>query len=96
MIPLFGEIRYFHFTHRGLTKMADILQAAFSNVVSSVKKFEFRLNFIEICFGDPIDRKYSTSQKNFAVGRPSPADRSEPLIAACRFRPVTAESGRLG
>ena len=38
---------------------------------------------------------YSTSQKNFAVGRPSPADRSEPLIAACRLSLVTAGSGRL-
>ena len=37
---------------------------------------------------------YSTSQKKFAVGRPSPADRSEPLIAACRVHPVTAGSGR--
>ena len=38
---------------------------------------------------------YSTSQKNFAVGRPSPADRSETLIAACRLHLVTAGSGRL-
>ena len=42
-----------------------------------------------------INTYYSTSQKNFAVGRPSPADRSEKLIAACRLRPVTAGSGRL-
>ena len=40
-------------------------------------------------------KAYSTSQTNFAVGRPSAADRSVPLIAACRLRPVTAGSGRL-
>ena len=44
---------------------------------------------------DPSMGIYSTSRKNFAVGRPSPADRSEPLIAACRLHLVTAGSGRL-
>ena len=48
-------------------------------------------------------KKYTTgkiwdtvrAKKKFAVGRPSPPDRSEPLIAACRLHLVTAGSGRL-
>ena len=38
---------------------------------------------------------YSTSQNIFAVGRLSAADRSEPLIPACRLLSVTAASGRV-
>ena len=51
--------------------------AGLALVVSSLIKFRFSLRF--------RSESYSTSQKNFAVGRPSPADRSEPLIAACRL-----------
>ena len=34
----------FHSTHRGLDRMVDIFQT-FSNVFSSMKRFEFQLNF---------------------------------------------------
>ena len=48
------------------------------------------------CWGTRLPTKcYSTSQKNAALRRPSVADRSKSLIAACWLRPVTAASGRV-